>query len=102
MKSLMVILISICFFTNASASISGGKRVYLEKLREPCGFTGDKMGLLYSKEEWRYFFKSKTLNLEIKRICPNSVLLVKKRDILNMYNFLTTFAKGSNSVPNCE
>jgi len=102
MKIFISIVLFILFCTSLEASISGGKRLYLEKLREPCGFTGDKMGLMYSRKEWRYFFRSHMLNLEIKRICPNSELLIEKKEIANMYDFLKTFAKDSNNIPDCE
>lgn len=97
-----VFLLLLFFVVVSVASISGGKRVYLEKLREPCGFKGDKMGLMHTKREWRDFFRSKTLNLEIKRICPNSQLLTDKKEIKDMYDFLKTFAKDSNNTPNCK
>ena len=102
MKFFISILLSVLVFTSADASISRGKKLYLEKLKEPCGFTGDKMGLIYTRKEWRYFFKSRMLNLEIKRICPDSELLIEKKEIANMYDFLKTFAKDSNNIPDCE
>jgi hypothetical protein len=98
-KILFLLLIGVIA---SNAGISSGKKVYLEKLREPCGFKGDKMGLMHTKKEWRYLYKKKILNLEIKRICPKSNLLTDDRDIKNIYDFLKTFAKDSHNVPNCE
>jgi len=102
MKIFVFVLFSLFLLTDVQASISGGKRLYLEKLRKPCGFTGDKMGLMYNKKEWRYFFKNNMLNIEIKRICPDSTLLTDKKDISNIYDFLKTFAKDSHNIPDCQ
>jgi hypothetical protein len=102
MKIFVSFTLSFFIFTSAYASISGGKKIYLEKLREPCGFTGDKMGLMYTKKEWRYFYKSNMLNLEIKRICPESILLTRKKEVKNIYDFLSTFSKDSHNTPDCQ
>jgi hypothetical protein len=90
------------FCINADASIVRGKRYYIQLLKKPCNFNGDKMGKHHTKDTWRAFYKSDTLGEEIKAICPNAPLITSKKKLRHLYHFLESFASDSGNIPSCN
>lgn len=86
----------------ANASIVTGKRYYTQLLKEPCGFKGDIMGSKHTKNAWRAFYKSGTLNTAIKEICPNAPDITSSSKQKHLYHFLESFASDSGNVPSCN
>lgn len=104
MKRLFLVLLvcAVGVSTVSNASILKGKKVYYEKLKNSCGFTGDVMGMKFTMKEWKYFYDTKTLNIQIKKLCPKSQMITEEKDITNLYDFLITFAKDSGNSPACD
>jgi hypothetical protein len=89
-------------FSSVNAGIVQGKNTYFEKLREPCGFTGDIMGKKYTSKEWEHFYNDKTLASVIKQECPHSRLIIDKKELYDLYKFFITFAKDTGNTPACD
>ncbi len=105
-KSLSIISITLLFLvalsSNAEASVVTGKRYYTQLLKEPCGFKGDIMGSKHTKNAWRAFYKSGTLNTAIKEICPKAPDIISEKKQKHLYHFLESFASDSGNVPSCN
>ncbi|DAB35454.1 MAG TPA: cytochrome C [Sulfurospirillum sp. UBA12182] len=99
---IFTVFISLSLFTSyAEASVVRGKKYYTQLLKEPCGFKGDVMGSHHTKNAWRAFFKSGTLNTAIKEICPKAPDIPEKYHT-HLYHFLESFASDSGNVPSCN
>jgi hypothetical protein len=100
---LSVVLFSVVTFSSyANASIVTGKRYYTQLLKGPCGFKGDIMGSKHTKNAWRAFYKSGTLNTAIKEICPDAPDIISTSKQKHLYHFLESFASDSGNVPSCN
>lgn len=87
---------------DADASVVRGKKYYIQILKGPCGFKGDVMGSYHTKNAWRAFYKSGTLNEAIKEICPKAPNIPSKKKLKHIYHFLESFASDSGNVPSCN
>merc|ERR1711916_87691 len=47
-----------------------GQKLFIKKLKKPCGFNGAKFALKHSQEEWKNIFESGKFEDEIIKICP--------------------------------
>lgn len=98
----LVMLVSVSINVHAEASIVRGKRYYIKLLKGPCGFKGDVMGKKHTKKEWRDLYRTGTLGLELKKICPTSPAITSKKKQKHLYYFLSSFASDSGNVPSCN
>ncbi len=88
--------------TTLSASPAKGQKIYTKKLKDGCGFTGDKFAVKHSQAEWEQIFKSGNLKNEIKTLCPNvNVDDVKDKWLEDLYDFAHEYANDSGNVPAC-
>ncbi|MEA3315989.1 MAG: cytochrome C [Campylobacterota bacterium] len=86
--------------TTASADAAKGQKLFVKKLKKPCGITGAKMAAKHSQDEW----ESKKDNLadEIKAMCPDvKDKALKDKYIEHYYDFFYDFANDSGNVPSC-
>jgi len=98
----IITLLSISFSIEAEASVIRGKRYYVKLLKKPCGFKGDVMGKNHTKKEWRDAYRSGSLSLVIKKICPNAPDVISKKKQKHIYHFLSSFASDSGNIPSCN
>lgn len=98
----IAILMVFTLGTQAEASVIRGKRYYVKYLKKPCGFKGDVMGKMHTKKEWRDAYRNGTINLEIKKICPNIQTFLSEKKQKHIYHFLSSFASDSGNVPSCN
>ena len=87
------------FSTVASADINNGKKIYMKKLRDACGFTGAKFARVHTQDEWEMIKEAGKFGEEIKKICPKSQIEPKYEN--DLYDFSYEFAKDSGKVPSC-
>jgi len=87
------------FSTTASADVNKGKKIYMKKLKAPCGFTGAKFARMHTQDEWEAIKEAGKMGEEIKKICPKSHLKPKYEN--DIYDFAYEFAKDSGNVPSC-
>lgn len=99
---LSVVLMGAVAVTSGYASVEKGKKIYMKKLKAPCGFTGAKFAIKHTQDEWEAIMKAGKFKEEIKKICPK-VMLKRIRDkyIQDLYDFSYEFASDSGKVPTC-
>jgi len=85
--------------TTASADANKGKKIYMKKLKAPCGFTGAKFARMHTQDEWEAIKEAGKMGEEIKKICPKSNLKPKYEN--DIYDFSYEYAKDSGNVPSC-
>lgn len=102
MKKLVAFsILAVLGMLSLNAGVAHGKKVYLTKLKEPCGFTGDEMGIKYTSKEWEKFYQDGELNLIIKQECPKSKIIGDKKELESLYKFFVMFSKDSGNKPSC-
>ena len=87
------------FSVTASADVNKGKKIYMKKLKTPCGFTGAKFARIHTQDEWEAIKEAGKMGEEIKRICPKSQLKPKYEN--DIYDFSYEYAKDSGNIPSC-
>jgi hypothetical protein len=88
--------------TTSSADPVKGQKLFIKKLKNPCGFNGAKFAVKHSQAEWEEIFNNGKFEDEIIKICPN----VKKGDIKeswqeHIFDFSYEYANDSGNVPAC-
>jgi len=86
--------------TTASADIKKGQKLYLKKLKAPCGFSGAKFAHKHTQDEWEEINEAGKFAEEVKKICPK-VKKVKEKYVPHIYDFVYEYAKDSGNVPSC-
>lgn len=86
--------------TTASADVKKGQKIYLKKLKAPCGFSGAKFAHKHTQDEWEEINEAGKMEDEIKKICPK-VKKVKAKYVQDVYDFAYEYAKDSGNVPSC-
>ena len=99
---LSVMLMGTVAITSSYASVEKGKKIYMKKLKAPCGFSGAKFAIKHTQDEWEAIMNAGKFKEEIKKICPK-VKLKRIRDkyIQDLYDFSYEFASDSGKVPTC-
>jgi hypothetical protein len=90
--------------TSAFADINKGKRIYMKKLKAPCGFNGAKFAMKHTQDEWENIKGAGKFRDEIVKICPNAAKVAKKlkdKYINDLYDFSYEYASDSGNVPSC-
>jgi hypothetical protein len=82
------------------ASPAKGQKLYLKKMKKPCGMNGAKMAGKHTQEEWEAFKDAGTLEDEYKKICPN-LKDVKDKYVPELFDFFYEYASDSGNVPSC-
>lgn len=88
--------------TTASADVLKGQKLFIKKLKKPCGFNGAKFASKHSQDEWEKIFTSGKFEEEIIKFCPKVKKgLVKESWQQHIYDFSYEYANDSGNVPSC-
>ena len=85
--------------STASADVKKGQKIYLKKLKAPCGFSGAKFAHHHTQDQWEAINESGKFAAEVKKLCPKSKL--KEKYVPDVYDFAYEYAKDSGNVPSC-
>lgn len=86
--------------TTASADIKKGQKLYLKKLKAPCGMNGSAFAIKHTQDEWEAIYESGKFEEEVKKICPK-VKKVRAKYVEDIYDFVYEYASDSGNVPSC-
>ena len=86
--------------STATADVKKGQKLYLKKLKAPCGISGAKFAHKHTQDEWENIYEAGKFADEVKKICPK-VKKVKEKYIPHVYDFAYEYAKDSGNVPSC-
>jgi hypothetical protein len=86
--------------STASADVKKGQRIYLKKLKAPCGMNGSKFALKHTQDEWEMIYEAGKFEDEVKKICPK-VKKVREKYIEDIYDFVYEYASDSGNIPSC-
>ncbi len=99
-KLIFVALFGWMLMTTATfADVKKGHKIYLKKLKVPCGFSATKFAHKYTKDEWEAIKESGKFFDEVKKLCPKAK--IKSKYISDVYDFVYEYAKDSGNVPSC-
>ena len=103
LKKLLVLLftavVGLSFVsTSAFAGAAKGQKLFIKKMKKPCGFDGAKMAKKHTQEEWKALQDAGKLNDEMIKICPKAKPL-KAKYVSHVYDFLYNYASDSGNVP---
>lgn len=107
MKNIAKIALSVALImgvgaTTASADAAKGQKLFLKKLKSPCGFSGTKMAQQHTQDEWEEINDAGKLADEIKKICPKAPSdSIDGKFLPDYYDFFYEFASDSGNVPSC-
>jgi len=91
---------TVMFSSTASADVKKGQKLYLKKLKAPCGFSGAKFAHKHTQDEWEAIQEAGKFAEEVKKLCPK-VKKVKEKYVPHIYDFAYEYAKDSGNVPSC-
>ncbi len=105
MKKIMIVvlvaMVSIGFAsTMVYADASKGQKIFIKKMKKPCGMTGGEMAVKHTQEEWKKINDEGKLNDELIKFCPDAKPL-KDKYLPHVYDFLYNYANDSGNVPAC-
>ncbi len=84
----------------ASADVRKGQKIYLKKLKAPCGMSGSKFAHSHTQDQWEAINEAGKFAAEVKKICPQLKKL-KTKYVPHLYDFAYEFAKDSGNIPTC-
>jgi len=87
------------FSTEVSADIKKGQKIFLKKLKAPCGFNGAKFALKHTQDEWEAIKGAGKFEAETKKFCPKAKM--KAKYVPDVYDFVYEYASDSGKVPSC-
>ena len=98
---LLVAIVTVSFAsTPVFADAAKGQKIFIKKMKKPCGFTGGDMAKKHTQKEWKVFNDSGNLNEEMLKECPSAKPL-KESYLPHVYDFLYNYASDSGNVPAC-
>ena len=105
MKKIMIVLfvamVSIGFAsTMVYADAAKGQKIFIKKMKKPCGMTGGDMAVKHTQAEWKEINDAGKLNDEMLKFCPDAEPL-KDNYLPHVYDFLYNYASDSGNVPAC-
>ena len=86
--------------TTASADVKKGQKLYLKKLKAPCGINGSEFAQKHTQDEWEAIYEAGKFEDEVKKICPK-VKSVKPKYVEDIYDFVYEYASDSGNIPSC-
>jgi len=103
LKKLLILLFSavvgLSFVsTTATAGVAKGQKLFIKKMKKPCGFSGGVMAAKHTQEEWKAIQDAGKLNDELVKICPKAKPL-KEKYVSHVYEFMYNYASDSGNVP---
>lgn len=100
-KLVVTILFGLAIFsTSVSADAAKGQKIYLKKMKAPCGFNGTKFAHSHTQKEWDDIHKDGKMEEQIKKLCPNIQEWNKKWDN-DLFEFTHKYASDSGNIPSC-
>lgn len=88
--------------TTLSADAVKGQKLFLKKLKKPCGMNGAKFAAKHSQDEWEEINDAGKFEAEIINICPSvKEGYVKPSWQEHIYDFAYEYANDSGNVPSC-
>ena len=97
-KLAMATLLGMALFSSAaSADVKKGQKIFLKKLKAPCGYNGAKFAAKHTQDEWEAIYQAGKFAEETKKLCPKAK--IKTKYIPNVYDFVYEYAKDSGNVP---
>ena len=94
-----IFLASMVFCTSSVADVKKGQKIFLKKLKAPCGFNGAEFASKHTQDEWEAINEAGKFRAEVKKLCPKSKL--KARYAPHVYDFAYRYASDSGIVPSC-
>lgn len=88
------------FSTSAFADAAKGQKIYLKKMKAPCGFNGSKFAQSHTQKEWEDIYENGKLEEQINKLCPNIQKWNKKWDN-DLFDFAHKYASDSGNIPSC-
>ena len=85
--------------TTASADVKKGQKIYLKKLKAPCGMSGAKFAHTHTQDQWESINEAGKFAAEVKKLCPKSKM--KTKYVPHVYDFVYEYAKDSGNIPSC-
>jgi len=103
LKKLLVLLfaavVGLSFVsTSAFAGTAKGQKLFIKKMKKPCGFSGGVMAKKHTQGEWKTIQNEGKLNDELLKFCPKAKPL-KEKYVSHVYDFLYNYASDSGNVP---
>ncbi len=88
--------------TSAMADVTKGQKLFVKKLKKPCGFKGDVFAKKHTQAQWQTIMKEGKLKAEIMTLCPKAdEKKIKDKYIQHLYDFAYEYASDSGNVPSC-
>jgi hypothetical protein len=84
--------------TASFAGAAKGQKLFIKKMKKPCGFSGGVMAKKHTQDEWKAIYDSGKMNDELTKICPKAKPL-KKKYVSHVYDFMYNYASDSGNVP---
>ena len=86
--------------SSASADVKKGQKIYLKKMKAPCGFNGVKFAQKHTQDEWEAIHEAGKFSDEVKKLCPK-LKKFKENYVPHVYDFAYEYASDSGNVPAC-
>lgn len=98
---LIVAIVALGFAsTPVFADAGKGQKIFIKKMKKPCGMNGGEMAVKHTQEEWKAIQDAGKLNEELLKQCPDAAPL-KDSYVPHVYDFLYNYASDSGNVPAC-
>ena len=95
---LFAVVVGLSFVSTASFADAGkGQKLFIKKMKKPCGFNGGVMAKKHTQDEWKAIQDAGKLNDELIKICPKAKPL-KKKYVSHVYDFMYNYASDSGNV----
>ena len=96
-----VLIASVGFVSSVTyADTAKGQKIFIKKMKKPCGMTGGDMAVKHTQDEWKAINDAGKLNEELLKFCPDAKSL-KDSYVPHVYDFLHNYASDSGNVPAC-
>ncbi len=88
--------------TSAMADPVKGQKLFIKKLKKPCGFKGDVFATKHTQAQWQAIMKEGKMKAEIMSLCPKADgKKIKDKYIKHLFDFAYEYASDSGNVPSC-
>ncbi len=96
---IFAVVVGLSFVSTASfAGAAKGQKLFIKKMKKPCGFSGGVMAKKHTQGEWKAIQDAGKLNDELISFCPKAKPL-KAKYVSHVYDFLHNYASDSGNVP---
>ncbi len=96
---IFAVVVGLSFVSTASfAGAAKGQKLFIKKMKKPCGFSGGVMAKKHTQGEWKAIQDAGKLNDELISFCPKAKPL-KAKYVSHVYDFLYNYASDSGNVP---